>query len=64
MSFKLGLYDLETTYPEQKRFDGENAVINKSTVGEFEAASQKNTGVADALTDPKEKDQFVGFSPS
>ena len=63
MSFKLGLYDPEKTYPEQNSFDGENAVINKSTVGEFEAASQKKYRRCVRSDGPESKGPVRRFFP-
>lgn len=61
MSFELGLYDPEKTYPEQKKFDCEHDIINKCVVSSLKQQVKKNTSVAYVLTDPSADDRFIGF---
>ena len=61
MSFELGIFDPETTYFEQKKFDCEHAVINKFVSGSLKQQVRKNTSVAYVLTDPAANDRFIGF---
>ena len=61
MSFELGVYDPDTTYFEQKKFDCEHAVTNKFVSGSLKQQVKKNTSVAYVLTDPAANDRFIGF---
>lgn len=61
MSFELSVYDPDTTYFEQKKFDCELAVINKFVSASLKQQVKKNTSVAYVLTDPAANDRFIGF---
>ena len=61
MSFELGIYDPESTYFEQKKFDCEHAVINKFVASSLKQQVKKNISVAYVLTDQSANDRFIGF---